>query len=51
MVQPVSNLMASGQLQNGDRLVVDLDAKRSRLMFYKEAKDTLAISAGNSAAA
>jgi ATP-dependent Clp protease ATP-binding subunit ClpB len=51
VVQPVSNLLASGQLQNGDRLVVDVDEKNTRLVFFKESKDVLAIGAGSSAAA
>jgi ATP-dependent Clp protease ATP-binding subunit ClpA len=51
VVQPLSNLIASGQLQNGDRLVVDFDAMASRLVFFKECKEALAASAGNSAAA
>jgi len=51
LVQPLSNLIASGQLQNGDRLVVDFDGKLRRLVFFKECKETLAIAAGASAAA
>ena len=51
VVQPVSNLIASGQLQFGDRLMVDFDAKLGRLMFFKEYKEARIASAGNSAAA
>ena len=51
VVQPVSNLIASGQLQFGDRLVVDFDAKLGRLMFFKEYKEARIASTGNSAAA
>lgn len=51
VVQPVSNLIASGQLQFGDRLMVDFDAKLGRLMFFKEYKEARMTSAGNSAAA
>jgi ATP-dependent Clp protease ATP-binding subunit ClpB len=51
VVQPVSNLIASGQLQFGDRLMVDFDAKLGRLMFFKEYKEARLASAGNSAAA
>jgi ATP-dependent Clp protease ATP-binding subunit ClpA len=51
VVQPVSNLIASGQLQNGDRLAVDFDAQRGRLVFFKECEETLAVAAGTSVAA
>jgi ATP-dependent Clp protease ATP-binding subunit ClpB len=51
IVQPVSNLIASGQLQNGDRLTVDFDSAKCRLMFYKEAHEPRVISAGSSVAA
>ncbi len=37
LVQPVSNLIASGQLQSGDRLLVEYDAGVKRLIFAKEA--------------
>jgi ATP-dependent Clp protease ATP-binding subunit ClpA len=36
LVQPVSNLIASGQLQSGDNLTVDFDARVKRLIFAKE---------------
>jgi len=49
VVQPVSNLIASGQLQNGDRLIVDYDGKLERLVFYKE--NSLAVSAGKGSVA
>lgn len=51
VVQPVSNLISSGQLQFGDRLMVDFDPKLGRLMFFKEYKEARIASAGNSAAA
>ncbi len=51
VVQPVSSLIASGQLQNGDLLVVEFDADRGKLAFFKEYKEKLAVSAGTSAAA
>jgi ATP-dependent Clp protease ATP-binding subunit ClpA len=49
VVQPVSNLIASGQLQNGDRLIVDYDGKLERLVFYRESG--LAVSAGKGSVA
>jgi ATP-dependent Clp protease ATP-binding subunit ClpA len=36
LVQPVSNLIASGQLQSGDSLTVEFDAAVNRLIFAKE---------------
>jgi len=37
LVQPVANLIASGQLQAGDALAVDYDTAVRRLVFSKEA--------------
>jgi ATP-dependent Clp protease ATP-binding subunit ClpB len=51
VVQPVSNLIASGQLQNGDRLIVDYDAKLARLVFFKEYKEAAAVTGGKSSVA
>jgi ATP-dependent Clp protease ATP-binding subunit ClpA len=42
LVQPLSNLMASGQIQAGDSLLVDLDPVTSRLIFLKEKKEVTA---------
>ena len=36
LVQPIANLIASGQLQSGDRLLVESDAGIRRLIFAKE---------------
>jgi ATP-dependent Clp protease ATP-binding subunit ClpB len=41
LVQPIANLIASGQLQSGDRLLVEYDAAVRRLIFAKES--TLAV--------
>jgi ATP-dependent Clp protease ATP-binding subunit ClpA len=38
VVHPVSNLIATGQLENNDRLCVEFDAASSRLMFLKECR-------------
>ena len=51
VVHPVSNLIASGQLQNGDRLTVDFDHERNRLVFSKDYTEPSALSVGSSAAA
>jgi ATP-dependent Clp protease ATP-binding subunit ClpB len=51
VVQPVSSLIASGQLQNGDLLVVEFDSDRGKLAFFKQYQEKLAVSAGTSAAA
>ncbi len=37
LVQPISNLIASGQLQGGDQLLVECDSHARRLIFAKEA--------------
>ncbi len=36
MVHPVSNLIATGQLESKDRLLVEFDSKLARLIFMKE---------------
>ncbi len=41
LVQPIANLIASGQLQSNDRLLVEYDAGIRRLIFAKES--TLAV--------
>ncbi len=38
VVHPVSNLIATGQIGDNDRLCVELDAKTGRLMFLKESQ-------------
>jgi ATP-dependent Clp protease ATP-binding subunit ClpB len=43
LVQPMSNLIATGQLQSGDQLMVEFDAERSRLVFSKEFKDSMPV--------
>jgi ATP-dependent Clp protease ATP-binding subunit ClpA len=39
IVQPLSNLIATGQALDGDQLFVDLDSERARLVFLKEFSD------------
>jgi ATP-dependent Clp protease ATP-binding subunit ClpA len=39
LVQPLSNLTTSGQIQAGDSLLVDLDPVSGRLIFLKEKKE------------
>ncbi len=51
VVQPVSNLIASGQLASGDRLLVDFDGKLGRLVFFKEYKEAMAAGIGKSSVA
>src|SRR5579871_1000092 len=36
LVQPLSNLIATGQVQSGDHVTVELDPGRSRAIFLKE---------------
>jgi ATP-dependent Clp protease ATP-binding subunit ClpB len=38
LVQPISNLLASGQIQGGDWVVVDSAPDLDRLVFFKESK-------------
>ena len=47
LVQPMSNLIATGQVQSGDQLMVEFDSGCSRLVFLKEFKDSMP-QAGNS---
>ena len=51
VVQPVSKLIGSGQLLNGDRLAVDYDSNLNRLVFSKECQEPYALTVGSSAAA
>ena len=37
LVHPLSNLMATGQVQAGDRVFVELDGQLGRLVFLKDA--------------
>jgi ATP-dependent Clp protease ATP-binding subunit ClpA len=39
IVQPLSNLIASGQVRGGDLLRIDFDAEEARLDFIKDAED------------
>jgi ATP-dependent Clp protease ATP-binding subunit ClpB len=36
LVHPVSNLIATGQLEGNDRLLVEFDSKLARLVFMRE---------------
>jgi ATP-dependent Clp protease ATP-binding subunit ClpB len=51
VVQPLANLIATGQVGMGDRLCVDLDADCGKLLFLKEAEglslSTLRMSSGS----
>jgi len=38
VVQPLSNLIATGQLRGGDLIEIDFDSRNSRLVFYKQAE-------------
>ena len=54
LVAPMANLIATGQVQGGDRLTVELDASRSRLVFLKECEEPapqMGAAAGQSASA
>ncbi|HTS29550.1 MAG TPA: AAA family ATPase [Bryobacteraceae bacterium] len=54
LVQPLSNLIATGQVQGGDQVSVEFDSDRSRLVFLKEFSEpapALEAAAGQSAAA
>jgi len=42
LVHPLSNLMATGQVQEGERLFVDFDSAPGRLVFLKEAAPAVA---------
>ncbi len=53
LVQPISNLLASGQLHGGDRLVVDAAPESGQLLFFRESRPAVtatAAHAGTSAA-
>lgn len=50
LVQPISNLLASGQLLAGERLLVECDSAARRLIFAKEAAPAVAGTAGTAAA-
>ena len=39
VVQPLSNLIATGQLRGGDLIEIDLDPRYNRLVFYKRAEE------------
>jgi len=41
LVQPLANLIATGQVLAGDSLLVDFDPARSGLVFLKESKETV----------
>ena len=45
LVHPLSNLVATGQLQDQDRLTVDCDADKARLLFFKEYREPAAAAA------
>jgi ATP-dependent Clp protease ATP-binding subunit ClpB len=51
MVHPVSRLIATGQLEGNDRLVVEFDSQLSRLVFMKECQITEPKADGLAAAA
>ena len=39
LVDPLSNLIASGQVRGGDLISIDFDAESSTMLFFKEAED------------
>jgi ATP-dependent Clp protease ATP-binding subunit ClpB len=45
LVHPLSSLIATGQLQERDRLIVDFDAGLERLLFFKEFREPAAAAA------
>jgi ATP-dependent Clp protease ATP-binding subunit ClpB len=45
LVHPLSSLIASGQLQERDRLIVDFDPGQERLLFFKEFREPAAVAA------
>ncbi len=54
LVQPMANIIATGQAQSGDRLIVDFDPERLRLVFLRESREAapqVGIAAGQTAAA
>jgi len=42
LVHPISNLIATGQVQVGDWVCVDFDVELQDITFYKEAEDAMA---------
>jgi ATP-dependent Clp protease ATP-binding subunit ClpA len=51
LVQPMSNLIATGQVQSGDQLTVEFDSALWRLVFLKEFPETAPQAGEKSAAA
>jgi ATP-dependent Clp protease ATP-binding subunit ClpA len=47
LVHPISNLVASGQVREGDEIVVDFDEAARRLLFYKAAEGAAVAAAPN----
>jgi ATP-dependent Clp protease ATP-binding subunit ClpA len=45
LVHPLSSLIATGQLQERDRLIVDFDPGQERLLFFKEFREPAAAAA------
>ncbi|HTX36754.1 MAG TPA: AAA family ATPase [Bryobacteraceae bacterium] len=45
LVHPLSSLIATGQIQAQDRLVVDFDPGQQRLLFFKEFREPVAAAA------
>jgi ATP-dependent Clp protease ATP-binding subunit ClpB len=45
LVQPLANLIATGQVLAGDSLLVDFDPASLRLIFLKESKETIPLAA------
>ncbi len=45
LVHPLSSLIATGQLQERDRLMVDFDPDQERLLFFKEFREPAAAAA------
>jgi ATP-dependent Clp protease ATP-binding subunit ClpB len=45
LVGPISNLIATGQVQDQDRILVDLDAGRGTLLFSKEYDEVATVAA------
>jgi ATP-dependent Clp protease ATP-binding subunit ClpB len=45
LVHPLSCLIATGQLQARDQVMVDFDAAEERLLFFKESRETVAAAA------
>ena len=45
LVNPLANLIATGQLRDGDNLAVDLDATAGTLLFSKEYEEKVSVAA------